>query len=104
MENRKYVSVQPSSDWPIQALDHKQEIRGKMAPSIIDIPRIDNTWPRANVYYTDTGNMHCMPQGHVPSVSEIYLGSGLCVINPGENYTTDRFLQYNEVCVITGLC
>ena len=23
---------------------------------------------------------------HVPSVSEIYLCSGLCIINPGENY------------------
>ena len=25
-------------------------------------------------------------QMHVPSVSEIYLSSGQCIINPGENY------------------
>ena len=38
-----------------------------------------DTWPRAKVYFTDTGNMHFMPLGyamHVPNVCEIYLGQG----------------------------
>ena len=51
--------------------------------------RISHACSSAKVYFTDTGNMHCMPQGHamhVPSVSEIYLVSGPCIINPGENY------------------
>ena len=43
----------------------------------------------AKVFCIDTGNMYCMPQGHVmhvPSISEKHLGSGLCIINPRENH------------------
>ena len=55
----------------------------------IVLPRIDNTWFRVKVYFTNTRNMHCMPLGyimHVPSVSEIYLGQGTSIWNPGENH------------------
>ena len=37
--------------------------------SIVVLPRIDDTWPRAKVYYTDTGNMHSFiacPRGMFP--------------------------------------
>ena len=53
------------------------------------LPRISYACSLTKVYFTDTGNMHCMLQGyamHVPSISEIYLGSGTCIINPGENH------------------
>ena len=33
---------------------------------IIVLPRIDITWPRAKVYFTDTGNMHCQCQWNIP--------------------------------------
>ena len=56
------------------------------------LPRISNACSLVDVYFTDIGNIHCMPQGHVmhvPSVSELYLGSGLGIINPGENYVEE---------------
>ena len=67
------------------------------------LPRISNACSLAKLYFTDTGNMqgHAM---HVPSMSEIYLGSGLCIINPGDNYempiVNKQWLQAGTVLFI----
>ena len=60
------------------------------------LPRMSYAWSLAKVNFTDTGKMHCMPKGHamhVPSVSEIYLGSGPCIINPGELCAASKYMQ-----------
>ena len=49
---------------------------------------ISHACSMAKVYFIDTGNMNCMTLGHaihVPSINEIYLGSGPCIINAVEN-------------------
>jgi len=56
-------------------------------PNIV-LHRISNAGSMTKVYFIDTGNTHCMSQGHVmhvPSINEIYLGSGPCIIKPVEN-------------------
>ena len=64
------------------------------------LPRISNVYSLVNVYFTDTENIHCMHQWHamhVPSVNEIYHGSGLCIINPGENYAINVLTPQTDV-------
>jgi len=53
----------------------------------------------AKAYFIDIVNMYCMPLGHtmyVPSVNEIYLGSGPCIINYMENHAMSAICVYSK--------
>jgi hypothetical protein len=53
----------------------------------------------AKVYFIDTENMNCMTYGHaihVPSINEIYLGPGPCIINAGENTVMLLFARFTS--------
>ena len=70
------------------------------------LPRIDDTWPSAKVSFTYTGNLHCMPQGHVmhvPSISEGHLGQETRIWNPRENLRNLPLLSNNPMTSNTRL-
>jgi hypothetical protein len=63
------------------------------------IPRISYACFMAKIYFIDTGNMNCMIYDHaihVPSINEIYLGSGPCIFNAGDR--TDVYIYI--LCII----